>query len=205
MKNSTRGYKRYLRCLVTALVISCSVTAQRPVLQKNAYEKGSANLNITDFGVVKTWINTTDPLGQSISYDDFNKRSTNDSSDIGIFWWDARDIQRIEVEDKAPIIGESSKMPVVQYWYQSWPETPPKMPSKEDLEDDPWQGKWITAATDVKVSGNLLVYTFKPMTPEENPNTVNLPEAVTYRRTLKARLLYTGRHEPVKSIQVFST
>ena len=92
----------------------------------------------------------------------------------------------------------------IQYWQQSWPETPPRMPTKEDLEDDVWQGKWITAATDVKTSGNSSVYTFKPMTPQENPNAAYLPGSITYRRTLKVRVVYPGKHPSIKSVNVFS-
>ena len=93
---------------------------------------------------------------------------------------------------------------MIQYWQQSWPETPPKMPSKEDQEDDPWQGQWVTAVTDAKSTGNIQVFTFKPMTALENPNAGYLPGSITYRRTLKVRLVYPGKHQAIQSLNVFS-
>lgn len=167
-------------------------------------EGKSHYLNITPFGSLKSWYKVADPLGKAIGLKDFNSNTSADSSDIGIFWWNTRDIQRIEVvyEAKGPM-GQSG-MPIIQYWQQSWPETPPKMPSKEDLEDDPWQGSWITAATDVKPNGNTHVYTFKPMTAQENSNAGYLPGSITYRRTLKVRMVYPGKHQSIQSMQVFS-
>jgi hypothetical protein len=177
----------------------------RPVFSVKTETEGiSKDLNIAPFGFVRSWYQIADPLGKAIGYNDFNSTSTPDSSDIGLFWWNARDIQRIEVVYDSKIPAEQSGLPIIQYWQQSWPETPPKMPSKEDLEDDPWQGKWLTAATDVKSSGNTHVYTFQPMTVRENPNSGYLPGSITYRRTLKVRLVYPGKHNSIQSIQVFS-
>ena len=167
-------------------------------------EGKSHYLNITPFGSLKSWYKVADPLGKTISLNDFNSNPAADSADIGIFWWNARDIQRVEVVYDTKVPSEQAGGPVIQYWHQSWPETPPRMPSKEDLEDDPWQGRWITAATDIKISGNTHVCTFKQMTELENPNAGFLPGTITYRRTLKIRLLYSGKHQPVQSIQVFS-
>ena len=42
------------------------------------------------------------------------------------------------------------------------------------------------------------------MTVKENKNAGYLPGSVTYRRTLKVRLIYPGKHQAIKSVQVFS-
>ena len=182
-----------------------SIVMARPDISGKDKTAGiGKNFNITPFGIIKSWYKIADPLGKTIGYKDFNARSSPDSSDIGIFWWDARDIERIEVVYDVNVPVGQSGLPIIQYWQQSWPETPPRMPSKEDLDDDAWQGKWISAATDVKSEGNTHVYTFKPMTALENPDAGYLPGSVTYRRTLKARLVYPGKHQSIQSIQVFS-
>jgi len=155
-------------------------------------------LEIAAFGELKSWLRTPDPLGSAASLQKFNANSSPDSSDIGIFWWESRDVERIEVGSDPTII------PLVQYWQDSWPETPPKMPSKEDLEDDPWQGKWITASTDAKTTGGRLILSFKPLAKAENKFAERLPGTITYRRTLKIRLLYPSKHAPVESLKVYS-
>lgn len=203
--NSTSIRNKGSLCfLIPGIFVSFMTMAQSVILEKPAVNEGSANINITQFGVVKSWFKTTDALGQSVSYNDFNINPTADSLNIGVFWWDARDIQRIEVIYNTKVIGERSAFPVVQYWHHTWPEAPPKMPTKEDLEDDPWQGKWIIAATNVEANGNTLIFTFKPLTTQENSNAVYLPGSITYRRTLKVRLLYPDKRQDIKAINVFS-
>jgi hypothetical protein len=204
MRNFSLLNKKLPYFLPAAIFVSITVMSQPDISANNETGGKLKDLNIAPFGIVRSWYKIADPLGKTIGYKDFNANSSKDSSDIGIFWWDARDIQRIEVVYDSKVTAELSGLPVIQYWQQSWPETPPRMPSKEDLEDDPWQGRWITAATDVKSEGNTHVYTFKPMTALENPNAGYLPGSITYRRTLKARLVYPGKHQAIQSVQVFS-
>lgn len=190
--------------LIQGIFVSSIVMAQPDISGKTKMAGIEKNFNITPFGIIKSWYKIADPLGKTIGYKDFNSNSSSDSSDIGIFWWDARDIERIEVNYDTKITDDHMVSPVIKYWQQSWPETPPQMPSKEDLEDDSWQGNWMTAATDVKVNGNIHVYTFKPLTVQENPNAGYLPGPIIYRRTLKVRLVYPEKHQAIRSVQVFS-
>ena len=196
--------KRLSCFLIAEIFVSIIISAQTGISGKASIAGGEKNLNIAPFGMIKSWCNIADPLGKTISYNDFNSNSSADSSDIGIFWWDSRDIERIEVNYDAKKTDNHMVSPVIKYWQQSWPETPPQMPSKEDLEDDSWQGQWMTAATEEKVNGDMHVYTFKPLTVQENPNARYLPGPVIYRRTLKVRLVYPGKHQAIKSVQVFS-
>ncbi|MEO5893620.1 MAG: hypothetical protein ABIQ31_25425 [Ferruginibacter sp.] len=195
--------KKAFYLLSLGLAASFLVTAQPATVKKTSDVPLLQYLNITPFGFIKSWRNTTDPLGKTIKYTEFNSLAANDSADIGIFWWDARDVQGLEVIYQTALAG-NTMMPVVQYWHDSWPETPPKMPSKEDLEDDPWQGKWITAATDIKVEGKKLRISFKSLAAKENPAAAYLPGEITYRRTLKIRLVYPAKHPPLASLQIFS-
>ena len=200
MKTNPILHGRLYYFLLAAVFISLTTNAKTGYSGK---EGDSNNLNITPFGIIKSWKRTSDPIGKTINYKDYNSSTSADSSDIGIFWWDARDINKIEVIYNADIKPEYG-LPLVQYWQQSWPETPPRMPSKEDLEDDAWQGIWVTAATEVKSNGSLHTYTFKPLTSKENPNSDFLPGPVMYRRTLKIRLVYPPKHQLIKSVNVFS-
>jgi hypothetical protein len=203
--NHTSILKKRLLCLLLNTIFISVLVVALPDNSGKSLTKGSlSNLNIAPYGLLKSWFSIADPLGKPTSYKEFNSNPSSDSSDIGIFWWDARDIQRIDIKYVTSQIGGSSGKAFIQYWQQSWPETPPRMPSKEDLEDDPWQGEWITAATDLKSDGNTDIYTFKPMTAVENPNAGYLPGSITYRRTLKARLVYPGKHQPIQSIEVYS-
>ncbi|MEO9003914.1 MAG: hypothetical protein ABI288_04215, partial [Ginsengibacter sp.] len=189
---------------LSCLFVSFILTAQLGISATTVVEKESVNMNITQFGTIKSWDETTDALGQSKSYKEFNISPVSDSSNVGIFWWDARDVQRIEVIYDTKVISDVPMFPVVQYWQHTWPEYPPGMPTIEDMEDDPWQGTWVTADTKAKVKGNTLIFTFKPLSTQENVHADYLPGPVTYRRTLKVRLLYSGKRQNIKAINVFS-
>jgi len=153
--------KKLLYLLIPTILGSFSVMAQ-PGKSGEVNTGGKSNdLNITPFGSFKSWYKVADPLGKTIGLNDFNSNPTADSSDIGIFWWNARDIQRVEVVYDTRVPSDQAQEPVIQYWHQTWPETPPRMPLKQDLEDDPWQGRWITAVTDIKSTGNTHIYTFR--------------------------------------------
>lgn len=182
--------------------ILCLLTSYTSIAQSFTTTSESSKLNITRFGVIKSWTKTADPLGRPVSYTEFNN-AKSDTADIGVFWWEARDIERIEVI-YAVKPSDTTSLPIIQYWHQTWPEAPPQMPSTEDLEDDPWQGKWVTAATNTKVNGNAITYTFKPLAADENSNAAFLPGVINYRRTLKTRLLFTGKKEAITAMQVFS-
>ncbi|WP_018616927.1 hypothetical protein [Segetibacter koreensis] len=198
-------HNRLLFFWVFNLLVCGSSIAQPASSLVTSVDKGSASLDITPFGVLKTWSKTKDPLGKTVGLKEFNLNTTTDSSDVGEFWWNARDIERIEVVHEANVANDAARLPIVQYWHKTWPEAPPKMPSTEDLEDDPWQGKWITAATNIKADGNTVTYTFQPLTTNENPNAAYLPGQIAYRRTLKLRLLYPVNHEAIRSVRFFST
>jgi len=74
----------------------------------------------------------------------------------------------------------------------------------EDRVDDPWQGKWLTARTDVRIDGNKVHYTFLALSKDENPRADNLPDPVNYRRALKVRLLYHKKPGRMLSLKVYS-
>ena len=119
---------------------------------------------------------------------------------IGIAWDEDRDVQEIRLQcGNAAGPGELR----VQYWFSTWPPDPPKKDSIEDPADDIWQGRWLTAQTRQDRHGNSVVLTFAPLHMKENERADNLP-GVSYRRTLKARVVLPSSAPDVESLQMFS-
>ena len=167
----------------------------------NTVAEENTNLNITPFGTIRYWINSNDPLmkplGEPTNFDEYNDgRSV--PQNIGILWWEPRDIQSVEVVFNSKVPVDFINATSVQYWYETWPQPPPKMPTIEDIEDDPWRGIWITAEANVLIKGNRILYTFQPLSEKENVNASYLPGSTVYRRTLKIRLIFP--HKPPQKI-----
>ncbi|MFT3700871.1 MAG: hypothetical protein QM802_00755 [Agriterribacter sp.] len=169
-------------------------------------QSNSANkpdFNITPWGTLRSWDAENNTVGKQTGYTSFNNATPKDSANIGLLWWEARDIQRVEVVyDQKP--ANNALHAHIQYWQETWPQEPPHMPSLEDVDDDPWKGKWVTAATNVQANGNTVIYSFKPLTQQENPNADNLPGIIEYRRAVKVRLVFTERPPAIQVMNVFS-
>src|SRR5437667_2145557 len=115
----------------------------------------------------------------------------------GLQWTEERDITEVRFHHtQAPGKFE------LQYWFRNWPYQPPHMPSVEDPVDDPWNGKWLTAAIEQDCHAEECRVTFLPLQSAENPLAKNLP-GVTYRRTIKLRLVFSA--DPgISQVQVFN-
>jgi hypothetical protein len=125
--------------------------------------------------------------------------SSTPGHDAGIEWRDERDVSEIRVR----YAGQEARNVKVQYWFGTWPSSPPEMPNVEDPADDRWQGQWLTAAVDEECSAGECRYTFQPLATTENRLAANMP-GVLYRRTLKIRLVSDNVLPQVKSIAVFT-
>lgn len=162
-------------------------------------------LNVTSFGTLCYWNSTDSILGEEIPNGDLISDIKGPINNIGVRWWSARDLQRFEILCEPKITDEIAASMKIEYWHNTWPDKSPDMPSYEDMEDDLWQGKWITAKTNIKISGNKIVYTFQPLSEEEITTAGNLPGSVNYRRTLKIRARYPEKYQNrIKKIDVFS-
>jgi hypothetical protein len=117
----------------------------------------------------------------------------------GLQWAEERDIKELRVQFQA---GHQVQPATVQYWFRNWPYPPPHMPTIEDPVDDPWQGRWLKAATKMDCHGTACRYTFLPLSAAENPKAGNLP-GLNYRRTLKLRLVFAASPHLGK-VEVFS-
>ena len=188
--------------LISAIsfLLYCSASVQIAIAE-NDYK-----LDIRPFGDLCYWSDKTGVLGNLLKQNDFIEVPQTSGSEwnIGIWWKEVRDINSIEIGYEGKISESLAKETKVQYWFQTWPGDPPKRHTIEDLMDDPWQGKWLTADIDFQINGNKVKYTFKPITREENKLAGNLPEPVNYRRTLKIRLLYNSKPPRIHSLSVFS-
>jgi hypothetical protein len=119
----------------------------------------------------------------------------------GLQWAEERDLFEAAVRFKTPYDARKASL---EYWFQNWPYSPPRMPAIEDPVDDPWQGRWITAATEVNCQELTCRFRFLPLGTNENPRSANLP-GVRYRRAIRFRLVFPAEDSPaIESVQVFS-
>lgn len=118
------------------------------------------------------------------------------ASNVGIEWDEERDVREIHAGATVKAVG-------VEYWFKNWPYEPPRMPSFEDPLDDPWQGQWLKAAVTESCNNSECVYRMQPLTASENQLAKNLP-GVTYRRTLKVRLVYPAGAPEIQFLHIFS-
>lgn len=119
---------------------------------------------------------------------------------LGLQWAEERDIQEIHVTFASPYAGKPLR---VEYWFKNWPYSPPALPNIEDPVDDPWQGRWLEAKSELQTTGDLCRFTFQPLEKAENPNAGNLP-GLRYRRTLKLRLVSAEALPALRDIKVFT-
>jgi hypothetical protein len=119
--------------------------------------------------------------------------------DIGLEWREERDIYELRLQ----WLGEAPKGLRVQYWWHTWPGTPPQMPTVEDPADDPYQGRWLTALTSGECRAGNCGFTFLPLAPAENSLAKNLP-GVRYRRSLKLRVVAESPLPPLTSFSAYS-
>ena len=117
---------------------------------------------------------------------------------VGLQWDEARDV----LEILADFVGDAPAGIIVEYWFKTWPQHPPHMPTMDDPIDDPWQGKWLQAKIKTHVHGSQCIFKFEPLA-KESPLSKNLP-GVTYRRTLKVRLVLPKGLPRLQSLAVHS-
>jgi hypothetical protein len=191
-------------CIFSFLLISQLYTGQ--TVKGEGFQKSHSNWDISAFGDLYYWTDETDVIGRNLVQHDLIEVPQTKSNDwnIGISWKEERDIDRIEITYAGIITESVLNKTQVQYWFQTWPGEAPGWHTIEDLLDDPWQGKWLTAETFPEKKGNTVIYRFKPLITEENELAKNLPEPVNYRRTLKVRMLYDSKPATIRSLKVFS-
>ncbi len=152
-------------------------------------------MDLAEFGQWMIW--TGEKLDQPVAVKSLTD-APESAQAVGVQWDDPRDVREIMAE----FDGDAPNDVVVEYWFRTWPPPPPSMPNIEDEIDDPWQGKWLPADIKTRIEGRRCVFTFDALG-EENPRAENLP-GVTYRRTLKVRLVLPKGSSRLQSLAVHS-
>ena len=152
-------------------------------------------MDLAPFGQLSAWGDGASPQ-RFLTLQD---ASAHAGRDLGLEWREERDIHRIHLQ----FATTPPKKTRIQYWYHTWPATPPEMPTIEDQVDDPWQGKWLTAENNEICEALACDIAFQPLAVSENPRAKNLP-GILYRRTLKLRLVADEKLPPIKGFMVYS-
>jgi len=96
----------------------------------------------------------------------------------GLQWPEERDINEVCFRFRP---GTTPVDAAIEYWFGIWPYPPPEeMPSIDDPVDDPWQGRWLNAATKRECQDTSCRYRFLPLEGYENPNTSRLVHKYSY-------------------------
>ena len=163
----------------------------------SAFAQERARLNLTECGRLTSWPNENAAEGTPAAS---IAALPSGCRFVGAVWDDERDVCEVRLR----FVGNATETNArIQYWNRVWPPEPPRMPTIEDPIDDPWQGKWLTAATERAVSDGTITYTFKPLKEDPNDKADNLPD-VTYRRTLKLRVVLPEKAPKIESLDIFS-
>jgi hypothetical protein len=97
----------------------------------------------------------------------------------------------------------------VEYWRQSWKgDAVGRYGGRDagshgwDATDDWYNGKWTTADATASVSGRTMSFRFAPSSDKEFPELK--VRGVTYRPTLKLRVVFSGEHPQMKSLSALT-
>jgi len=117
-----------------------------------------------------------------------------EGKDYGVIWEDSRDIFWVVVKFADSSVTLSPQDVKLQYWQSTWPrqriprDTPSGAGSSGWLNVGDWfQGKWLTADTNLEINGNTYKFTFNPVNSKELPDMRDF--SAKYRSTLKLRVV----------------
>lgn len=199
------SFRNFFYLVSYSLILTCMLIGKGYGEVKAGLPERDSCLNITDFGNICYWDEADSLLGYEIAREKYPVSEERKVNNVGVRWWNARDVQRFEVVCNSGATKDMANAMKIEYWNDNWPDNPPHMPSYEDHEDDLWRGKWITAKTEVTVEGNRIIYTFQSLAKDEISTAAYLPGEVTYRRTLKIRVKFPEKYQDeIKDIDVFS-
>ena len=148
--------------------------------------------------------------------------------EVGVWWEDPRDVERVEVTFVQPVTRE--QLPRLCYWQHSWPRVRVARNVIVGAGDEGWlamddwiTGQWRAAAVDVqdgphgsaddpcegweigqRLDAPFLTwsYTFRPLDAEDVPHADEFP--VRFRRTLKLRLQGAADGPEIESVRVLT-
>lgn len=134
---------------------------------------------------------------------------SKDNKKYTLRWNEPRSIRRVEIEFAADASLPNPKNIHLQYWHREWNGLADLPVSEINPAAEGWQkvddwtnGQWKNADVRVRKNANTLSFTFAPTNETEFPQ-LNGP-GVTWRKTLKIRLLGDQPLPPIKGVKVFT-
>ena len=135
------------------------------------------------------------------------RTSWEQGRDIGLWWEDPRDLTRVVVTFAA--LPPDPSQARLQWWQSQWPEhrVPRGQPAGAGESGwlhvgDLYQGQWRDADAELRVSGRVWTFTFRPVNAKEFANLAGFPAA--YRTTMKLRLLWGGPAPQIEKLEALT-
>lgn len=129
---------------------------------------------------------------------------------IGVEWDEPHEFQKVIVR-YCHVDGLPKPEDVrLQYWRHTWPAAPA---GGWTAIDDPYNGEWVTIHSDTKAEGSTWTYTFDPLDLNEiwgnnhrelRDKDLGIFTGVSYRKALKARLLFGKAKPQISDIKILS-
>ena len=153
--------------------------------------------DLVEFGRVKGWLDS----GQEHAYAKTSgapwraaaEKNLPGTSNLGVEWDEPREFSEVRVAFQSPVPRESVSL---EYWVSSWPPNEGRGGWTET--DTAWRGEWKPIGATARSENGALLFRFKPLTADENPNAKRRPGyEPQFRRALKMRLRVKAPEPPV--------
>jgi len=129
---------------------------------------------------------------------------------VGVEWPEMRRITRVEVlfaSDASPL--PAAKDMKIEYWHKVWNGAALRRYADQNAgssgwnpKDDWYNGEWKATDFRLEMAGRAAIFTFAPSNQKEFPDLKS--PGVSYRPTLKIRVVFAGAHPPVKALKTFT-
>lgn len=114
-------------------------------------------------------------------------------------WDEPREIREIRVRFAAAVRPDSMR---IEYWSAGWP--PREGRGGWTVRDSPFAGEWRRAFIQTAVEGGQIIFTFAPLSAEENPNQKNQPTYTPMSRvTLKVRIVSETTLPELRQFEIY--
>ncbi len=126
---------------------------------------------------------------------------------VGVYWDDPREIHEVAVQfPSGPLRADMIRL---EYWGSRWPEQRLPKNSQPGGADVGWMElgnwytyQWRTADTEMRMDGDKLIFTFRPLNAKEHPNLKDYP--ADFRYTLKVRIVSSNELPELRNFEVFT-
>ena len=160
--------------------------------------------DLREFGQVKGWKDAENedvyPKAAGPPWRAIREQGGDGHWNLGVEWDEPREFSEVHVAFQEPVPADSVR---IEYWVSSWP--PPEGRGGWTETDTPWRRAWKLVHPSSRVENGEIVFTFNPLSADENPRAKNRPGyQPKFRRALKMRLRMESSFLPVLTrFQVF--